>query len=75
MLQVREMDMAFVAAGRYEGYWESGIKAWDIAAGIILVREAGGYVTDRSGGQDMLTSGSVVAGNDQLHRTLLDMVK
>jgi myo-inositol-1(or 4)-monophosphatase len=69
------LDMAYVSAGRYEGYWESGIKPWDIAAGIILVREAGGYVTDRKGGQDMLGLGSVVAANDQLHRTLLDLVK
>ena len=69
------LDMAYVAAGRVEGYWESGIKPWDIAAGIILVREAGGYVTDRAGGQDMLNDGSVVAANDQLHRTLLGMVK
>ena len=69
------LDMAYVAAGRYEGYWESGIQPWDIAAGIILVREAGGYVTDRNGGQDMLSTGSVVAANDQLHRTLLGLVK
>ena len=69
------LDMAYVAAGRYEGYWESGIKPWDIAAGIILVREAGGYVTDLKGGQDMLNSGGVVAGNDQLHRPLLDLVR
>ena len=69
------LDMAFVAAGRYEGYWESGIQAWDIAAGIILVREAGGYVTDRNGGGDMLTAGSVVAANDQLHKSLLNLIK
>lgn len=69
------LDMAYVSAGRYEGYWESGIQAWDIAAGIILVREAGGYVSDRAGGQDMLTTGSVVAANDQLHRTLLNLIK
>jgi myo-inositol-1(or 4)-monophosphatase len=69
------LDMAYVSAGRYEGYWETGIKPWDIAAGIILVREAGGYVTDRKGGQDMFGLGSIVAANDQLHRTLLDLVK
>jgi len=69
------LDMAYVAAGRCEGYWESGIKPWDIAAGIILVREAGGYVSDRNGGQDMMTLGSVVAANDQLHKTLLSLVK
>ena len=69
------LDMAYVAAGRYEGYWETGIKPWDIAAGIILVREAGGYVSDRNGGQDMMALGSVVAANDQLHKALLAMVK
>lgn len=69
------LDMAYVAAGRYEGYWETGIKPWDIAAGIILVREAGGYVTDRNGGQDMMSLGNVVAANDQLHKALLAMVK
>ena len=69
------LDLAWVAAGRYEGYWESGIQAWDMAAGLILVREAGGYVSDRNGGQDMLKDGSVVAANDQLHKTLLALVK
>jgi len=69
------LDMAYVAAGRYEGYWETGIKPWDIAAGIIMVREAGGYVSDIAGGQQMMTTGSVVAANDQMHKQLLDMVK
>jgi myo-inositol-1(or 4)-monophosphatase len=69
------LDMAYVAAGRYEGYWESGIKPWDIAAGIVLVKEAGGYVSDMAGGQDMLSTGSIVAGNDHLHRPLLDLVR
>ncbi|MGE5505780.1 MAG: inositol monophosphatase family protein, partial [Actinomycetota bacterium] len=69
------LDMAYVAAGRYEGYWESGIKPWDIAAGIVLVKEAGGYVSDMAGGQDMLRSGTIVAGNDHLHRPLLDLVR
>jgi myo-inositol-1(or 4)-monophosphatase len=69
------LDLAFVAAGRYEGYWESNIKAWDIAAGIILVKEAGGYVSDRAGGSAMLGRGDIVAANSQLHETLLDMVR
>ena len=69
------LDLAFVAAGRYEGYWESNLKAWDIAAGIILVREAGGYVTDRAGGNAMLERGDIVAANSQLHETFLDMVR
>lgn len=69
------LDLAYVAAGRYDGYWESNIKSWDIAAGIILVREAGGYVTDRAGGPNMLERGDIVAANAQLQATLLDLVR
>jgi myo-inositol-1(or 4)-monophosphatase len=64
------LDMAYVAAGRCEGYWEFGVKAWDIAAGIILVREAGGYVSEIDGGHEMLHSGNVLAANDHLHLPL-----
>ena len=64
------LDLAWVAAGRYDGYWESGINAWDMAAGLLLVSEAGGYVTDMDGGPDMLAKGSVIAANDQLHAPL-----
>ncbi len=60
------LDLAYVAAGRYDGYWERGINAWDIAAGLILVREAGGMVAAAREGQDALESGSVIAGNDQI---------
>ena len=69
------LDLAYVAAGRYEGYWESGIQPWDIAAGIVLVREAGGWVTDFDGGGDMLARGEVVAGNDHLHQPLLKLLR
>ncbi len=61
------LDLAYVAAGRYDGYWERGLNPWDIAAGILLVREAGGYVTEIGGGKDMLESGSVLAASEQLH--------
>ena len=61
------LDMAYVAAGRYDGFWESGLSAWDIGAGILLVREAGGYVTEIDGGNNMLESGSVLAASDHLH--------
>jgi myo-inositol-1(or 4)-monophosphatase len=61
------LDLAYVAAGRFEGFWESGLKAWDIAAGIVLVREAGGFVTDLDGKNEMLKSGNIIAANDQLH--------
>ncbi|WP_439813934.1 inositol monophosphatase family protein [Zavarzinia sp. CC-PAN008] len=69
------LDLAYVAAGRYEGYWECPIQAWDIAAGILMVREAGGYVTDDQGGEEMFNRQAVVAANDQLQRPLLDLVR
>ena len=64
------LDMAFVAAGRLDGYWERNISPWDIAAGIILVREAGGFVTDIDGGDGMFTKKHVVAGNETIQREL-----
>ncbi len=57
------LDLAYVAAGRYEGYWERGLNAWDIAAGVLLVREAGGLVEPLREGQDLLTSGQLIAAN------------
>jgi myo-inositol-1(or 4)-monophosphatase len=68
------LDLAYVAAGRCEGFWETGLQPWDIAAGILLVREAGGFVTDFKGGQDVLHGGNVVAANPKLHKQLLDLV-
>ena len=67
------LDMAWVAAGRYDGYWEFGVKPWDIAAGLLLVREAGGYATDPSQGEPR-ESGHVVAANTHLHPKLCDIV-
>lgn len=67
-------DLAWVAAGRFDGYWERGISAWDLAAGIVIVREAGGFVSDADGGRNMLKSGSIVAGNQAVHRQLLKLV-
>ena len=64
------IDLAWLAAGRFDGYWERGIQAWDMAAGIVLVREAGGMVSDAEGGHDMLTSGSIVAGNAPIQQEL-----
>ncbi len=69
------LDLAYVAAGRYEGFWEIGLKPWDIAAGIILVREAGGYVSEIDGGHDMLSSGNVLAANDHLHLPLGSLLR
>lgn len=69
------LDLAMVACGRFDGYWEKGINAWDVAAGVVLVREAGGFVSDFSGGQDMLTKGEVCAGNETIQRQLLDLMR
>jgi myo-inositol-1(or 4)-monophosphatase len=69
------LDLAYVAAGRYDGFWEFGLSPWDIAAGILLVREAGGYVSDMTGGHDMMTSGDVLAANAHLHLPLAALIK
>ena len=69
------LDMAWVAAGRLDGYWERNIKPWDIAAGLILVREAGGFVTDCEGGDDMLTKGHIVAGNEAIQKEVVRVLK
>ncbi|WP_430421979.1 inositol monophosphatase family protein [Phenylobacterium sp.] len=65
------LDLAWVAAGRFDGYWERDLKPWDLAAGVLLVTEAGGKVTDADGGEAMLTKGSICAGNLDLHPQLL----
>ena len=69
------LDLAFIAAGRFDGYWERGLASWDMAAGILLVREAGGYVTDLQGKEAMLTTGDIIAGNETIHRDLLNVLR
>jgi len=69
------LDLAYVAAGRYDGFWEFGLAPWDIAAGILLVREAGGYISDMAGGHQMMVSGDVLAANDHLHLPLAALIK
>jgi myo-inositol-1(or 4)-monophosphatase len=69
------LDLAYVAAGRMDGFWETGLSAWDVAAGILLIREAGGFISDFAGGQNMLDGGSVVAGNEIIQRALLKTVR
>jgi myo-inositol-1(or 4)-monophosphatase len=69
------LDLAYVAAGRYDAYWERDLQTWDMAAGLVLVREAGGFVTDLSGGSDMLERGAVLAGNETMVRGLSDLLK
>jgi myo-inositol-1(or 4)-monophosphatase len=69
------LDLAYVAAGRLDGFWEFGLQPWDIAAGILLVREAGGYITDLAGGHGMIETGDVLAANDHLHLPLAQLIK
>jgi myo-inositol-1(or 4)-monophosphatase len=69
------LDLAWVAAGRYDVYWERDLAPWDIAAGLILVREAGGYATDLNGGEAPHITGNVIAGNEDVHRELLRLLK
>ena len=69
------LDLAWVAAGRFDGFWEHGLKPWDVAAGILLVREAGGFVTDLSGGDHMLDGKGIVAANADLLPQLQDTLR
>ncbi|MBX9588139.1 MAG: inositol monophosphatase [Hyphomonadaceae bacterium] len=66
------IDLAWVAAGRFDGYAEHNLGAWDLAAGSLLVREAGGHVSDIDGTPNILKAGSIVAGNAHIHRALLE---
>ena len=68
------LDLAWVAAGRYEGFWEQGLKPWDSAAGCLLVREAGGFVSDFRGRSQPICDVEVLAGNDPLHSRLHKLV-
>ena len=69
------LDMAYVAAGRFDGFWEHDLKPWDVAAGIVLVREAGGVVSDLNGGSDALEKGGIVCANENLHPQILKLLK
>jgi myo-inositol-1(or 4)-monophosphatase len=69
------LDMAFVAAGRLDGYWERNLQPWDIAAGQIIVREAGGIISGMTGHDDPLTTGHVVCGNEFVHAELVKILK
>jgi myo-inositol-1(or 4)-monophosphatase len=65
------LDLAWTAAGRFDAYWERDLGPWDLAAGIVIAREAGGIVTDADGGADMLEKGSILVANGALHKPLL----
>lgn len=68
------LDLAYVAAGRLDGFWESGLAPWDIAAGALLIKEAGGKISDAKGGEDYLTTGEVVAGNLKVFKEMLQVI-
>ena len=69
------LDLAYVGAGRLDGYWESGLKSWDIAAGALILREAGGLITDYNGNEDYLKTGQVIAGNPKILSEMLRTIK
>ncbi len=68
------LDLAWTAAGRFDAYWERGIQAWDLAAGIVILREAGGLCSDLSGGDAMLDKGEVLAANKDIHKGMLGLL-
>ncbi len=69
------LDLAFTASGRFDGFWERGLAPWDVAAGILMVKEAGGIVTDIKGGDKMLDTGDIVASNGQIDREFLKLLR
>lgn len=69
------LNLAYVAAGRLDGYWEPGLKEWDIAAGALLVKEAGGYITDFEGENNFLASGNIVCGARKVYVELLQIIQ
>jgi len=69
------IDLAYTACGRYDGFWEVGLSRWDIAAGVLLVRQAGGVVSDVLGGDTQLETGDIVAAGPRLHRFLLETTR
>lgn len=69
------LDLAWVAAGRFDGFWERDLKAWDIAAGLVIVREAGGFISELDGGKDVLTTGNIAAGNDVILARLMEKLQ
>ena len=69
------LDLAYVAAGRMDGYWEIGIMEWDMAAGILLIKEAGGVVTDFSFNDNYLESGNVIVGSPKMHQLMYQLIE
>jgi len=69
------LDLAYVAAGRFDGYWERGLSDWDMAAGIIILRESGGLVSQIDGGEKMMEKGDILATNSGINQHMLDLLR
>ena len=69
------LDLAYVAAGRLDGFWEIGVMEWDVAAGILLIKEAGGVITDFSFNDNYLESGNVIAGSPKMHQLMYQLIE
>ncbi len=69
------LDLAYLAAGRLDGFWEIGLKEWDMAAGILIVKEAGGVVSDFEFNDNYLASGHVICGNPKMHQSIYQMIE
>ena len=68
------LDLAYVACGRLDGFWEFGLNKWDIAAGALLIIEAGGIVTDTNGSNDFLSNGDILTGNNYIQEQILELI-
>jgi myo-inositol-1(or 4)-monophosphatase len=69
------LDLAWIAAGRLDAYWERDLSPWDVAAGMLLVREAGGFISDIDGGDAIFAKRQIAAGNDTMHSELVRLLK
>jgi myo-inositol-1(or 4)-monophosphatase len=69
------LDLAYVAVGRLDGFWEIGLHEWDMAAGVLLVLEAGGFASDFSGGNDFLKTGNLIAGTPKVHQNIVQTIQ
>ena len=74
-LGAASLDLAYVAAGRLDGFWERSLSPWDMAAGILMIRESGGFVTDADGGQAMFDTGTIVGGNETIQNLVVKALK
>ena len=69
------LDLAYIAAGRFDAYWERNLSPWDFAAGVLMVREAGGFVTDLEDRERTMEPGDIIAGNETMHREVLGLLR